>query len=167
MLEATMTGRMSISWLLNKEEEPQMTQIPPIAQIQDDRYAHLPTHTSEVTMLRHKRSSGLGRSGSSPRATWLRAPRPTYSQEEDHFIWYHRIDLEKDWEAVSQAFNEYFQGRYRDGKAGLQCRLYRILCSAGTPAIRTLKRSNNRGQFSLLARRRDRYPWMHSEHQEA
>ena len=155
---------MSISWLLNKEE----TQLPPIAQIQDDRYAHLPTPTvnsdqyqaarSEVAMLRHQ---------GSPRATCLRAPRPAYSQEEDDFIWYHRIDLGKDWKAVSQAFNEYFHGRYRDGKAGLQCRFYRILHSAGTPAIGTLKRSNNGGQFSLLAWRRHRYPWMHSEHQKA
>ena len=73
----------------------------------------------------------------------------------------------KDWKAVSQAFNKYFHGRYRDGKAGLQCRFYRILHSAGTPAIGTLKRSNNGGQFSLLAWRRHRYPWMHSEHQKA
>jgi len=194
----TMAGRMSISWLLNEEEEPglQPTELPPIAQMQDDRliqyheaqdvYAHSRTNTSPDTAMfhrvnqqqyqppqsdlavrQHRASSVSRRAGSIPRSTQPRAPRPKYSLEEDHFIWYQRIDLEKDWKEVSQAFNEYFQDRHRDGESGLQCRFYRILDSAGIPNIRSLKSSNDKERiagFGLVEQTRYRYSWMLPRH---
>ena len=99
-----------------------------------------------------------------------RAPRPKYSMEEDHFIWYQRIDLEKDWKEVSHAFNEYFRDRHRDGESGLQCRFYRILDAAGIPNIRSLKNSNDKeriAQFGLVKQTRYRYSWMHPRHRTA
>jgi hypothetical protein len=196
-----MAGRMSISWLLNEEEESglQPTQLPPIAQIQDDRliqyheaqdaYAHSRTNPppdtamfhrinsqqyqpaqSDLAVRQHRGSSIPRRAGSIPRSTQPRAPRPKYSLEEDHFIWYQRIDLEKDWKEVSQAFNEYFQDRHRDGESGLQCRFYRILDSAGIPNIRSLKSSNDKeriARFGLVEQTRYRYNWMLPRHRVA
>jgi hypothetical protein len=196
----TMAGRMSINWLLNEDEDPELrpNQLPPIVEVQDDRrtqyqeaqdaYAHSRTNTSTASAmlyrvnqqqhqppqsnlaLRQHRASSVSRAGSMPRSTHPRAPRPKYSVEEDHFIWYQRIDLEKDWKEVSQAFNEYFQDRHRDGESGLQCRFYRILDSAGIPNIRSLKSSNDKeriDRFGLVEQTRYRYSWMLPRHRVA
>lgn len=111
-----------------------------------------------------------GKTRSIPRSTQPRAHRPKYSKEEDHFIWYQRIDLKKDWKEVSQAFNEHFRDRLRDGESGLQCRFYRILDAAGIPNVRRLKSSNDAeriAQFGLVAQTPYRYSWMLPQHRMA
>lgn len=200
-----MTGRMSINWLLNEDEEPALEpdQCSSIAQGQEARWTHHQhqhqeaqsphTHAytdtsttgaplyrysqqryqspqSNLNMRQHRASSVSTRTGSISRSTQPRAPRPKYSVEEDHFIWYQRIDLEKDWKEVSQTFNEYFQDRHRDGESGLQCRFYRILESAGIPNIRSLKSSNDKeriARFGLVEQTRYRYSWMLPRHRGA
>ena len=121
--------------------------------------------------VRQDRASPVpSRTGSFSRSAQPRAPRPKYSIEEDHFIWYQRIDLEKDWKEVSQAFNEHFRDRHRDGESGLQCRFYRILDAAGIPNIRSLKNSNDKERialFGLVEQTRYRYSWMLPRHRTA
>lgn len=128
-------------------------------------------HSAHSNTVRQQRgSSVMSRTSSVSKSTQPRAPRPKYSAEEDHFIWYQRIDLEKDWKEVSQAFNEYFRDRHRDGESGLQCRFYRILDAAGIPNIRSLKNSNEKeriAQFGLVEQTRYRYSWMLPRHRAA
>jgi hypothetical protein len=195
-----MPGRMSINWLLNEDEEsgPCGDQVSPPSQTQEDRwnedqelrsdYTYAPTHAStnpllyrvnqqqyhsahsNLTVRQHRASSVSSRTSSISRSAQPRPPRPKYSAEEDHFIWYQRIDLEKDWKEVSHAFNEHFRDRHRDGESGLQCRFYRILDAAGIPNIRTLKNSNDKeriAQFGLVQQTRYRYNWMLPRHRAA
>ncbi len=200
-----MPGRMSINWLLNEDEEPELPQAPG-AQGQEVRWTqgqdcqgvytdprtNLPragiTTTATSALLfrvnqqqyhsvhpnldvrQHRSSSVSSRRGSISRSAQPRGPRPKYSAEEDHFIWYQRIDLEKDWKEVSHAFNEHFRDRHRDGESGLQCRFYRILDAAGIPNIRSLKNSNEKeriAQFGLVEQTRYRYSWMLPRHRAA
>lgn len=187
-----MPGRMSINWLLNESQEPELPpeQYLPVLQGQDQNsrgvYAsscpnpaaaslvlyrmnqeqHHPAHPN-LTARQHRAPSVPSRTNSIARSTQPRAPRPKYSMEEDHFIWYQRIDLEKDWKEVSQAFNEHFRERHRDGESGLQCRFYRILDAAGIPNIRALKNSNDKERialFGLVEQTRYRYSWMLPRH---
>ncbi|KAF7510160.1 hypothetical protein GJ744_007059 [Endocarpon pusillum] len=131
---------------------------------------HYQSAQPNLAVRQHHASSVSSRAGSISKSTQPRAPRPKYSVEEDHFIWYQRIDLEKDWKEVSQAFNEYFHDRHRDGESGLQCRFYRILDSAGIPNIRSLKNSNDKeriARFGLVEQTRYRYSWMLPQHRAA
>jgi hypothetical protein len=195
-----MPGRMSIDWLLNEDERPALAQdrppsFPPSHEARHTQQQEpwavqgsprpVPPTTNplvyrvnqqqisaypNLTVRQHRASSVSSRTGSLPRSTQPRAPRPKYSVEEDHFIWYQRIDLEKDWKEVSHAFNEYFRDRHRDGESGLQCRFYRILDSAGVPNIRSLKNSNDKeriAQFGLVKQTRYRYTWMLPRHRTA
>lgn len=196
-----MPGCMSINWLLNEDDESDMSPDQPLPAFQgqdtrwaqdqesrgacSDAHSYPPTDNGlsylvnqqqyhlahpTLTMRQHRASSVSSRTGSTSRSTQPRAPRPKYSAEEDHFIWYQRIDLEKDWKEVSHSFNEYFRDRHRDGESGLQCRFYRILDAAGIPNIRSLKNSSDKeriAQFGLVQQTRYRYSWMLPRHRAA
>lgn len=195
-----MPERMSIDWLLNEDDQSASVQdgSPSLPQSHETRHtqqqeswaAHSylrpvspSTNTlfsivgqsqnsahASLTVRQHRTASVSSRTSSLSRPSQPRAPRPKYSMEEDHFIWYQRIDLEKDWKEVSHAFNEYFRDRHRDGESGLQCRFYRILDAAGVPNIRSLKNSNDKeriAQFGLVRQTRYRYTWMLPRHRTA
>jgi hypothetical protein len=191
-----MAGRMSINWLLNEDEESTNTANHNGQQDQYDiqhyqdpelRRPHansdpIPNsnamiyklnqqsqhpHYTQSNVKQRRTSSASSRTGSVSRSTQPRAPRPKYSVEEDHFIWYQRIDLDKDWKEVSHAFNEHFFDRHRDGESGLQCRFYRTLSAAGIPNIRSLKNSSDKeriAQYGLVKLTRHRYKWMEPRH---
>lgn len=197
----TMPGRMSINWLLNESQEPELPQEQRLPVLQGLEARQTPEQESRgvytnarsnpttnppflylvnqqqyhsahpnLTARQHRASSVSSRTSSISRSTQPRAPRPKYSMEEDHFIWYQRIDLEKDWKEVSHAFNEHFRDRHRDGESGLQCRFYRILDAAGIPNIRSLKNSNDKeriAQFGLVEQTQYRYAWMLPRHRAA
>ena len=192
-----MPERMSIDWLLNDDDRPAPVQdghqffpqshearhtqqqeswtaqgyLRPMSPSTNPLLYRVGQHQNSaypsLTVRQHRAGSVSSRAGSLSRPTQPRAPRPKYSMEEDHFIWYQRIDLEKDWKEVSHAFNEYFRDRHRDGESGLQCRFYRILDAAGVPNIRSLKNSNDKeriAQFGLVQQTRYRYTWMLPRH---
>lgn len=191
-----MPGRMSINWLLNEDGDPHSTDNPklPLPQSQDfQQVRNMPSNqpspptnpnslicrvdqqqqqppppaNPDMTTPQNRALSESSRATSRSQSAQTRPPRPKYSMEEDHFIWYQRIDLEKDWKEVSQAFNEYFRDRHRDGESGLQCRFYRILDAAGLPNIRSLKNSNDKeriAHFSLVKQTPYRYGWMLPKH---
>jgi len=66
--------------------------------------------------------------------------RPTYQQEEEYFIWYHRVDLGLDWRDVRSAYNAQFPNRQRRGFQGIQCKYYRCCETHGIPRVRERNR---------------------------
>lgn len=66
--------------------------------------------------------------------------RPTYQQEEEYFIWYHRVDLGLDWRDVRTAYNAQFPNRQRRGFQGIQCKYYRCCETHGIPRVRERNR---------------------------
>lgn len=90
-----------------------------------------------------------------------RTARPTYTEEEIYFIWYHKDDLGLQWPRIKELFNEYFNRRGRDGVQGIQCRYYRALDIHGIPKSRQRDRSLPNKQFGVRRNVPDRYwPWM-------
>ncbi|RMD42217.1 hypothetical protein DV735_g2907, partial [Chaetothyriales sp. CBS 134920] len=99
-----------------------------------------------------------------------RPPRYRYSEEEFHFLWYHKNDLGLAWDRIEEKYRLYFdQCR---SKGGLQCKLYRILEEHGIPKLRDLNRGTHRRGCSTGSGPRvnfmdhvsTRYEWMLPEH---
>ncbi|MCJ1370878.1 hypothetical protein MMC20_002091 [Loxospora ochrophaea] len=87
--------------------------------------------------------------------------RPTYLQEEEYFIWYHRVDLGLDWTDVRQAYNEQFPQRQRRGFQGIQCKYYRCCETYGVPKVRARSRSAAaEKEYGMRARTGLWYSWM-------
>lgn len=89
--------------------------------------------------------------------------RPTYSDEEVYFIWYHRIDLGYDWQDITNAYNAQFPDRRREGFGGIQCKYYRYCEEFGLPKVRNRDRGASQVQeYGMRARTGLSYPWMRS-----
>ena len=87
--------------------------------------------------------------------------RPTYSDEEAFFIWYHRLDLGWDWSDITEAYNKQFPERPRDGAGGMQCKYYRCCSDNNIPKVRELRRSASAAdEYGMKAKTRLHYPWM-------
>ena len=71
---------------------------------------------SHVAQQRRRTPSASSAKGSGTRREF----RPTYSDEEAHFIWYHRDDLGWDWSDITEAYNKQFPGRPREGIGGIR-----------------------------------------------
>ena len=67
--------------------------------------------------------------------------RPAYRPEEEHFIWYHRVDLNLEWGDIRRLYNDEFPDRKIPGHQGIQCKYYRCTESAGVPKCRARDRS--------------------------
>jgi hypothetical protein len=95
-----------------------------------------------------------------------RASRPKYSEEEEAFIWFHRVDLRQEWDAVVHAFNQHFQHSHLRDKSGLECKLYRVLGANGVPQIREWRKRGSRmveeviTYYGIIEWTNIRYPWM-------
>ncbi|RMZ92178.1 hypothetical protein DV736_g574, partial [Chaetothyriales sp. CBS 134916] len=99
-----------------------------------------------------------------------RPPRYRYSEEEFHFLWYHKNDLGLAWDRIEEKYRLYFdQCR---SKGGLQCKLYRILEEHGIPKLRDLNRGTHRRgasgrhvtRVNFMDHVSTRYEWMLPEH---
>lgn len=109
---------------------------------------------------RSPRRSPTG-SASSRGSGTRREHRPTYSEEETLFIWYHRIDLGYDWPDIIKAYNAQFPDRYREGAGGIQCRYYRCCSDNNIPKVRERRRSaSSVRDYGMRARTGLVYPWM-------
>lgn len=87
--------------------------------------------------------------------------RPTYSEEEALFIWYHRLDLGLDWADVTEAYNKQFPDRPREGCGGIQCKYYRCCQDNNIPKVRERRRSASAAEdYGMRARTGLHYPWM-------
>ena len=107
-------------------------------------------------------------SRSSSRARERREFRPTYLQEEEYFIWYHRVDLGLDWTDVRQAYNAQFPQRQRRGFQGIQCKYYRCCDQYGIPKVRQRERGATADEAYGVRSRLPGlwYPWMRTRPQQ-
>lgn len=129
------------------------------------------------TSLSGRRTSHSGRRHSFPgRRDSLRSQQQqqresclAYEEEEVCFIWYHRVDLQKEWADVRRAFNAQFPTRQRSGFQGIQCRYYRYLYHTWkVPKIRVQKRlgrnvgaaGENARKYGLRQWTKREYSWM-------
>ena len=94
-----------------------------------------------------------------------REMRPTYQQEEEYFIWYHRVDLGMDWRDVRQAYNAQFPQRQRRGFQGIQCKYYRCCETHGIPRVRERNRAATPDKSYGVRNRLPGlwYPWMRTQ----
>ena len=99
-----------------------------------------------------------------PRSPPTRAPRqfrPPYSDEEVHFIWYHRIDLGYEWSDITRAYNAQFPQRQREGFGGIQCKYYRLRDAYNIPKVRLRDRSSSPAEaYGMRSTTGLSYPWM-------
>lgn len=97
-----------------------------------------------------------------------REMRPTYQQEEEYFIWYHRVDLGMDWRDVRAAYNTQFPERQRRGFQGIQCKYYRCCETHGIPRVRERNRAASPDKSYGVRTRLPGlwYPWMRPQHRE-
>ena len=109
----------------------------------------------------------LSSSSSSSSARERREFRPTYLQEEEYFIWYHRVDLGMDWPDVKQAYNAQFPQRQRRGFQGIQCKYYRCCETYGVPRVRDRNRAASPAESYGVRSRLPGlwYPWMRDSRQ--
>lgn len=161
--------RIDIENLLNPSEEDSRTA--PRQQAQA-----IPLTQSTSTYHRHGDGVGVSNSGrpdhrwrqpygarrSPPRTSGARREfRPTYSEEETLFIWYHRIDLGLDWGEITRLYNRQFPDRNRDGLGGIQCKYYRCCQDNNIPKVRERSRSASVVEdYGMRARTGLFYPWM-------
>lgn len=129
-----------------------------------------PYRTSSVSHRRH--SAAIEPYPSSRPHVRTRAPererrefRPTYHQEEEYFIWYHRVDLNMDWPEVRNAYNTQFPGRQRRGFQGIQCKYYRCAENHGVPRVRERNKTVPASQVYGVRAKCPHiwYPWMRPE----
>jgi hypothetical protein len=91
-----------------------------------------------------------------------RAPRPKYTTEQMHFIWYHRIDLDEHWEECLKAFNIQFSEKAT--REYIQRKLYRFIKKKKCPTVREQQRFP---MYGVIFWCRVWYPWMKINNQEA
>lgn len=152
---------MSIQDLLNPEDEPPTYQpaSPSSSRLSVDSPRSLPTTVIQKGAFqpksrspdRHPHLNQRTRSSTSPRER--RRFRPTYLQEEEYFIWYHRVDLGMDWPEIKALYNAQFPHSHRRGGGdserslqGIQCKYYRCNDAYGVPRVRDRKRGGASGQ---------------------
>jgi hypothetical protein len=116
------------------------------------------TSLSPPTNGRRRRTVSMS---SASRTRERRAFRPTYSDEEVYFIWYHRIDLGYDWQDINHAYNAQFPERPREGFGGIQCKYYRYCEEFGVPKVRNRNRAASAvNEYGMRSRTGLTYPWM-------
>lgn len=109
---------------------------------------------------RSSRSSPGGHR-SPPRGRTSREFRPTYSDEEIHFIWYCRVDLQWEWRDVLDAFGKEFPNKQRRDVGGIQCKYYRHLEGEGIPQVRLRNRKVSAvEEYGMRAKTGLWYEWM-------
>lgn len=125
---------------------------------------------------RYERFDSVSSTSTNPTES-RRPPRPKYDEEEMYFIWYHRVDLEKEWKEVQECYSRQFPGRQRRGIQGIQCKFYRFIKEKRCPTVREQRRLRD-GEFMARGRSRCQslprygvvewcgawYPWMKPEH---
>lgn len=94
-----------------------------------------------------------------------RLNRPKYSDEEEAFIWFHRVDLREEWDTIVHAFNRQFPRSHRRHKSGLECKLYRVLVAFRVPQIRGWRKPGDAEDeemtyYGITEWTSIRYPWM-------
>ena len=127
-----------------------------------------PPKYSAATLTRPLASSSTSPSAENIASSPRRANRPKYSEEEEAFIWFHRVDLAQEWDMVVRAFNARFRHSRPRPKSGLECKLYRVLIVYGVPQIREWRKRGGKmveevtgfRNYGIIEATFIRYPWM-------
>lgn len=84
-------------------------------------------------------------------------------EEEDHFVWYHRIDLCMNWAEVKQAYDDHFPERGQEEFRNSQRNYYRCLDACGQTETKQSEQANfPLEDYGMRARTGLWYPWMRS-----
>jgi len=112
-------------------------------------------------------SIGPGTSSLSLHSTDRRSLAPSlrsqHKEEAVCFVWYHRIDLEKDWADVWRAFNAQFPTSQPRSFRAIQGRYYRYIYDKWkVPRLGMQKRGSQskNAKYGLRPWTRKEYPWM-------
>ena len=96
-------------------------------------------------------------------------PRQGYTDEQAHFIWWHRDDQSLSWAKVEKAFVRYYGQKRMTG--GLQCKYYRVLDHYGVLKVRSQRRwvyregrKDPAQSFGMAATTKLHYGWMDARH---
>ena len=82
-------------------------------------------------------------------------------EEEDHFVWYHRVDLRMSWAEVNQAYNGQFAERDQEDFRKSQWNYYRCLDACGqTKPNQSEQAAFPQEEYRMRARTGLWYPWM-------
>ena len=164
--------RMAIHSVLNPEENSHTGRNQPSREssVGDcSQGSSSPSSTGEYRHIVQGHQSHHSRqmSRSDSRRRERREMRPTYQQEEEYFIWYHRVDLGMDWRDVRAAYNAQFPDRQRRGFQGIQCKYYRCCETHGVPRVRERNRAATPDKSYGVRSRLPGlwYPWMRPQHQ--
>lgn len=83
-----------------------------------------------------------------------------------YYIWYHYIDLDKEWSECRRAYNHQFPSSNPRNVPGLQCKFYRFLRKR-TP-VSSKKHKNTAKtelfKYGVVNWCKVWYPWMRPEH---
>ncbi|KAI4146943.1 MAG: hypothetical protein L6R39_003280 [Caloplaca ligustica] len=152
---------------VNRDEDRGPQQTPEPARSSGSNQGHRWSRRSRSTSgsrgsprRRGSPSSSAGRP-SPPRERQRRSFRPTYSEEEVDFLWYHRVDLAWEWNDILLAFNRQFPGNITREVSGIQCKYYRHLENRGMPQVRQRDRAASVQAYGMRAHTGRWYPWMH------
>ncbi|KAL9586930.1 MAG: hypothetical protein Q9212_000602 [Teloschistes hypoglaucus] len=149
--------RVDIQDLLNPDTANNDSNLPGPSQFHHQWSRHS-SHDSDES--RSSRSSP-GEHRPPPRGRTSREFRPTYSDEEIHFIWYCRIDLQWEWRDVRDAFGKEFPNGQRRDVGGIQCKYYRHLEGEGIPQVRARNRKVSAvEEYGMRAKTGLWYEWM-------
>ena len=164
--------RMAIHSVLNPDNSTHMTRSQPSRESSIEGYSHGSSSPSSMGYYKrviqtHRTQHNRHISQSDSRQRQRREMRPTYQQEEEYFIWYHRVDLGMDWRDVRAAYNAQFPERQRSGFQGIQCKYYRCCETHGVPRVRERNRAASPDKSYGVRSRLPGlwYPWMRPQHQ--
>ncbi|KAL8643036.1 MAG: hypothetical protein Q9228_000332 [Teloschistes exilis] len=162
--------RVDIQDLLNPDTADNVSNLPDPSHSHHHSREHQPRQwsrhsscDSDLHALYESRSlrSSPGGHRSPPRGRTSREFRPTYSDEEIHFIWYCRDDLQWEWRAVRDAFRKEFPNKQRRAVGGIQCKYYRHLEGEGIPQLRQRNRKVSAvEEYGMRANTGLWYEWM-------
>lgn len=82
-------------------------------------------------------------------------------EEEDHFVWYHRLDLGISWAEVKQAYDDHFPERDQEDFRNRKYNYYRCLDACGqTETKQSEQVTSLEEEYGMRARTGLWYPWM-------
>jgi hypothetical protein len=125
---------------------------------------------STSTLSRPRANSSSTQSSEAVASSPRRPSRAKYSEEEIAFIWFHRVDLRREWDTIVRAFNLRFRHSHLRRKSGLECKLYRVLDTHSVPQIREWRKRSKGGvqdaipYYGIVEWTDIRYPWMGAQH---
>lgn len=136
---------MKIAWILNDPHVNAALVEQHVNEDEDTEMRDKDLDSEDASEDTSSATTSTSDSSTKPIRRKQRAPRPPckkYSTEQEYFVWYYRTDLGQDWDEVERKYEHQFGDKR--GKAGLQCKFYRVLDDHGVKKVREQTRSGER-----------------------